>query len=217
MATRGTYQIDGNPMLYNHWDNYPSGTAVHLAEVIKAHGKLDYFSVIRGMPKTDPIDSPFNCGAEFHYVIKGGRIECYAIPYCENGENKLLLQSSDTIENWLNANIELGAEDVPADWKILKIHNGYYMTETQAREKAKREWRHAVEAFEKGWTGNASSAFNSLFQFTRTAGIHFPEMLAEYISKYSPAFAKAYGHETTSLFDSYALGEKAVCLGGVVV
>lgn len=206
MATRGTYQIDGNPMLYNHWDNYPSGTAVQLAEVIKSQGKLDYFSVIRGMPKTDPIESPFNCGAEFHYIIQGGRIECYAIPYCENGENKLLLQSSDTIENWINANLELGAEDVPADWKIIKIHDGYFMTETQAKEKAQKDWEQAVHSFSKGWTGNASSAFHELFKFTRKAGIHFPEMLAEYVAKYSPAFAKAYGHADTSLFDSYALG-----------
>lgn len=204
MATRGTYEIDGN-FIYNHWDNYPSGTAVHLAEVIKAYGKLDYFSVIRGMPKTDPTTSPFNCGAEFHYHIKGGRIECYSIPYSEKGENKLILESSDTIENWINGNIEL-SDEVPADWKILKIHNGYYITETQAKEKAKLEWKQAVLSSEQGHTGNASSQFESLFRFCRTAKIHFPEMLAEYVSKYSPAFAKAYGHENTAHFDSYALG-----------
>ena len=72
MATRGVYQIGdervlgyNNSLLYNHWDNYPSGTALQLAQVIKAHGKLDYFSVIRGMPKVETIDSIFRCGAEF--------------------------------------------------------------------------------------------------------------------------------------------------------
>ena len=69
-----------------------------------------------------------------------------------------------------------------------------------------RQWEEAKASFDKGHAGNSSTSFSEVFKFIRKAGLEYPHLVAEYLSKYSPAFAKAYNHETTHLFDSYALG-----------
>ena len=46
MATRATYKIDGK-LLYNHWDNYPSGAACHFLNVLSTQGDLSLKSFIK--------------------------------------------------------------------------------------------------------------------------------------------------------------------------
>ena len=46
MATRGTYRVE-DKVLYNHWDNYPQGAAVHFLNILKTQGNFSLKSFLK--------------------------------------------------------------------------------------------------------------------------------------------------------------------------
>jgi hypothetical protein len=191
MATRGVYRVDG-VYLYNHWDNYPSGAREHLSEVLEKYGKLDLFSVIRGMNVSQAI-SPQDGGSEFYYVIENNFIQQYNVDGKE-----LTLTDQGTIEDWINR----GVQD-----KFIKVY-GQYMRQSQAHEKGVEMYEDAVQKLIKGHIGNASNQFRESFVYLNLAGGDFSEIVNEYKRKYSPKLAEAFNHSDTELFDSYVNNSK---------
>lgn len=200
MATRGTYKVD-NFLLYNHWDNYPSGAAAHLIGVIRDHGDLKPFSIIRSMPVSET-KSVFDGPAEFHYVIDKDKILHYSI----SGETLKCLECS-LIEDWLNSHILdiLDDDDNPDDFKVIKVSEGRFITRSQAILRGNKTYDEAKQFFEKGAWGNSSSLFADAFKWFRLAEFDAPQ-IDEYLKEFSPKLAAQYRHADTSLFDSYATG-----------
>lgn len=205
MATRGTYQIEGM-LLYNHWDNYPSGTAYHFIEVIKKFGDLSLFSVIRGMDKIEKTGNIYDGRAEFHYKIIDGKIGCYSIAF---DKDKLVPHSSGDIAEWINNAIKpsLDDKDNIEDYMIIKMSSKRYTTLSQLRSYISSKFEHAKKITDCGSIGNGSHLFMELFQMIRKSGLSFDEMKKEYLNKYSPLFAESYKHDSTDHFDSYVNGE----------
>lgn len=206
MATRGTYKVEGM-LLYNHWDNYPEGTAMQLLEVIKKHGDLSLFSVIRGMEGMLRTGSIYDGPAEFHYVISGKYIECYMIP---DGKEKIVPVSRDTIDNWINSQL-LGCledGDNPDDYRVMEVGNNHYMTISQIKEEATDKFNKAKDYIDRGHIGNGSSLFSEAFLMVNMANIDMPEMKDEYLTKYSPLLTQSYKHNDSEYFDSIAFRKK---------
>jgi hypothetical protein len=203
MATRGTYKVNGT-LLYNHWDNYPSGTAYQLIKTIEKCNNLELFSVIRGMERIEPTNSIFDGRAEYYYEIDNynKKISCYSIPY---DKDTIVLISSNSFENWLNDNIKnnLESNDNPEDYTIIKLRDNYYCTLTQVREQIKFKYEQAKTMTDAGYIGNASSTFSDLFKLINKSGLNFDDIKKEYLETYAPMFVKSYGHETPDYFNSY--------------
>lgn len=205
MATRGTYQIEGM-LLYNHWDNYPSGTAYHFIKVIEKFGDLSLLSVIRGMESIEKAGNIYDGRAEFHYKIANGNIECYSIPF---DKDKLVPYSSGNIDEWINKSIKpsIDAKDNVEDYTVIKISANKYTTLSKLRSDISTKFEHAKSITDYGSIGNGSYSFLEVFRLIKKSGLPFEEMKQEYLSKYSPIFAESYKHDTTSHFDSYVNGE----------
>lgn len=211
MATRGTYQVD-DFLFYNHWDNYPSGAASHLLDVVKTQGNFTPFSIIRGMP-VSPAHTKFDGPAEHHYEIRNGMITHYKI---SDSEDKLIFQETDRIENWINRNLQstvtfLLKEDPqtdPNDFIVVKLEKfqNRYMTVNMIIAEAKKRYEDAVRFFEKGAWGNSTSLFQESFVWFAQAGWEAKEFKQEYLQKFSPVFVEKYSHQNSSHFDSYVEG-----------
>lgn len=197
MATRGIYKVE-NVLLYNHWDNYPSGAANHFIEVIRKSGNLSLFSVIRGMDRTEPADSIFYGGAEYYYEIEKDRISCYKL-----GKEKVLI-SCNSIVNWINDNVReiLEESDNVEDYTIVQLSENKYSTVSQVREDATKLYNKGKDCTDKGMMGNGSSCFSDAFRLFNKAGINFDELKNEFIEIYSPLFVKSYKHNDSTYFDS---------------
>lgn len=166
MATRGTYQI-GNLNLYNHWDNYPEGAAVHLIGVIRKYGNLEPFSVVRGMENASPATSIYDGPAEFHYKIKGEKIECYSV---SDESSQIFLRSSGTIEEWLNTNVKraLDDDDDKEDYTVVKDRYRYY-TKRSAFNQALTKLEESKKYPEN--SGNQSYAIREAFDLFKLSGL----------------------------------------------
>jgi hypothetical protein len=209
MATRGTYKIDGN-LCYNHCDNYPSGAAYHMLEVLKNYHSASFFSFVRGMKDLQPTTSIFDGPAEFHYKIEKDRVMCYEITLDE----KMKLVSFGEIAEWVTSQLfselkRVGPKDFfepGEDERDIKIINyqGRYFTARQIEEKAISTFQMAEQQFEKGMWGNSSGNFSDAFKLFKliNKGIN---LKSKYLKYYSPVFARQYQHQNTLIFDSYAL------------
>lgn len=224
MATRGSYKIDGQ-LTYNHHDNYPTGAAHHIHEVIKKQGAVDFFSMIRGMERLQPNNGkPGKSGEEYYYEInsKSGEIKCYSVNL---DSEELRLESFGLIEDWVNTKIEeskrLHAKHYPNEsflsegetWEDCQVvrrstgSNGYpsrFSTVAQARQEAESKWKMGVDALSKGWIGNSSSYFQESLKLFGMVG-NYEDKKTEWLTIYSPLFAEKYNHETTKYFDSYII------------
>jgi hypothetical protein len=189
MATRGTYKVDG-VLLYNHWDNYPSGARAQLSKVLEKYGNLDLFSVIRGMENIMPTKSVYDGPAEFHYVIENHYIKMYDI----QGDSELTLIDHGTIEDWINRGVKKN--------KFVQLGHSYYKQSTLYANGVKN-YKLAIETLDKGMVGNASSIFIEAFKLINASGKRGTRIKKEYLQKYSPILADAYKHSDTELFDSY--------------
>jgi hypothetical protein len=207
MATRGTYKIDGlSKIMYNHWDNYPSGTAFHLLEVAKKFHSFDWISVIRGMENMNETSSKFDGPAEYYYEISKSYVKCYQISYDDN----LILHSEGKIHEWINKNIqsnnafkEIGN---PSDYTLIEKHKDNFWTITQIQEEIEERVKYALNAQNNGWTGNASSAWHeALKMITQIPSYPRGEMIREeWINRLAQFYADKYKHETPKYFLSYA-------------
>lgn len=205
MATRGTYQIEGM-LLYNHWDNYPSGTAGHFIKVINAFGDLSLLSVIRGMDRIEKSVNIYDGRAEYHYKIVGDKIECYSIPF---DNDKLVPHSSGEIADWINNAVKssLDDKDNVEDYTVIKLSPNRYITLSKLRQKITDKFDHAKHITDNGSIGNGSSLFSETFRMIKKSGLPFNELKNEYLSKYSKILADSYQHASTTYFDSYVDGE----------
>jgi hypothetical protein len=199
MSTRGTYKIDGM-LLYNHHDNYPSGTAYHLIETIKTHKNLHLFSVIRSMTRAEKITHT-NYGQDYHYDITENEIICYKYDIDDNKN----LHSSDTIENWINKNIvkQLDETDDPNDYFVIKINNNYFDTKNNIFTEAKNHFENAIKMSDAKHIGNGSSEFKTAFDLFKLSTLDYSEYKEKYISQYVPLFVESYKHKSDTLFLSY--------------
>ena len=206
MATRGTYQVDKNQLLYNHWDNYPSGAASHFIDVIKKSHNLDFFSIIRGMD-VKPASSKFDGPAEFYYEIdnKAKKITCFSISYdSATDTDSIHYHSSGSFIDWINDNIKKALEpsDNVDDFTIVEIRQNYFCTITQAKEEINNTYLRAKDMTNKGHTGNGSSSFGELFKMINKTGLNFKHIKDEYLRIYSPYFVKEYNHNDSKYFDN---------------
>jgi hypothetical protein len=202
MATRGTYNVE-NTLLYNHWDNYPSGASCHFIEVIKKCGNLSLFSIIRGMERAEKATSKFDGPAEFHYDIKDQKIICYSIAY---DKDELIYHSSGTIEEWINDHFKvsnLEETDDINDYKIIKLADNRYNTVNGIFEEAKKCFDNGIRMTNSGHTGNGSSEFKRGFDLFKISTKDFKEYSDIYKRIYVPFFVNAYNHNDDSHFLSY--------------
>ena len=199
MATRGTYLIDGK-LCYNHWDNYPSGAAAQLFNVLDKFGSLDLFSCIRGMDKLEPTKSKFDGRAEYHYVISGEKIECYSIPF---DKDILVYVSGGPIEKWIGDNLELDKDDKPEHYKVAKLGNGY-ITGTAAKEKLLFYWNQGKKLYSIGHNGNATTYFSDFFRLANLMQFDVTAEKTEWLNELAPEFAKRYNHDSPAqVFNGY--------------
>lgn len=204
MATRGMYTVGGK-LLYNHWDNYPMGTANHLLEVIKVHHSLDLFSIIRGMPGICETESIYDGRAEFHYQIDNDYIRCYKIPF---EKDVIILLSEGPAAQWINEQFTGNFEDDDnqEDYTVIESSKGHYYTVTQMRERAQKAWDDGLRHLKSGGIGNSSSSFSDAFRLLKSAGLKDQEKYDKWINELAPLFAEKYEHATADMFIKYADG-----------
>jgi hypothetical protein len=203
MSTRGTYNVE-NTLLYNHWDNYPSGASYHFIEVIKKCGNLSLFSIIRGMERVEKATSKFDGPADFHYEIKDQRIICYSIAY---DKDELTYRSSGSVEEWINDNFkysDLEETDDINDYIVVKLNDNRYNTVNGVFDEAKKCFDNGIRMTNSGHTGNGSSEFKRAFDLFRTSTKDFKGYSDIYNLIYVPFFVKAYNHNDDTLFLSYS-------------
>lgn len=198
MATRGTYLINGS-LNYNHWDNYPSGTAYHLFNSIKKTGGIKTYDFIRGIDKLEPTKSIYDGRAEYHYKIEGDFINCYSIPM---DKDTLVPVSSGNIIDWINDNLELEPTDKKDNYTLCK-YSGTYMTVAKAKKEIRKDFKFAEAWLLKGIIGNASSKFHDIFKSANKAGIKIDFLKNKYLKKYVPIFVKSYNHSSPDHFAGY--------------
>lgn len=211
MATRGTYKIDGK-LLYNHWDNYPEGAAMHLHGIITKQNAVDFLSCVRGLESFDLSNSIYDGRAEYHYIIDSasGLIEVYTIPF---EVDTIILKGKYKIEDFINTYIEKSAKEhekrgyqffnegeTLENTKIVKVSTNEYYTVAQIEKKVFQTFEKAKAEFAKNWIGNSSSSFGEAFKLMNKAGLKFQNLIDEYLKDYCDKFAKSYNHETNEYF-----------------
>jgi hypothetical protein len=211
MSTRGTYKIDGT-LCYNHHDNYPSGAAFHMLKVINKCNSVDLFSCIRGMERLELTSSIYDGRAEYHYVIKGGKIECYKVM---DEKDDITYLSGGPVETWVTNELKLAAKQYAArgetiyeegeDERDITVINyrGRYYTKRALENQAKQKFNWAKQAFERGHVGNSSNEFSEAFRLINTCGIDLNELKEEYLLNHADQFAESYGHKTPDYFRNY--------------
>jgi hypothetical protein len=212
MSTRGTYMIEGK-LLYNHSDNYPSGAAWHLFQVLEQHGTIDFVSMIRTNnghrqygPDFKPTGSIYDGPAEYHYVITkpDGKIfvEVYKIPYDSKG-----LQFVEKLELHEFINSNLDEEDIKeAGGKVLAIKGQFksytnYFPTMQAKKMLQNEINNGFwMLLSHGGIGNASGNFSEAGAIAEALD---QKNLINNFNKYiAPIFKAAYNHDSEStVFD----------------
>src|SRR5690554_719773 len=195
MATRGTYKIDGK-LLYNHWDNYPEGAAMHLHRIITKQSAIDFLSCVRGLESFELTNSIYDGRAEFHYVIDSasGSIEVYTIPF---DVDTIILKGKYKIEDFINTYIEKSAKEhekrgykffdegeTLENTKIIKIAKNYYKTVKQIEIEVFQKFEKAKNLFDRGHKGNASFTFSEVFKLINKAGLKFDHLKDEYLKNY---------------------------------
>lgn len=207
MATRGTYKIDGlYKIMYNHWDNYPSGTAFHLLEVAKKFHSFDWISVIRGMQNMEEASTKFDGPAEYYYEISKNYIKCYGI----SSDEKLILHSEGKIHEWINRNIESSNAfkeiEKPNDYTLIEKHKDRFCTITQIQESIEERIIYALKAQNNGWTGNATSAWREALKMIAQIP-SYPRgetIREEWKNRLAQFYADQYNHKTPDHFLNYA-------------
>jgi len=204
MATRGTYKLDGlSHIMYNHWDNYPSGTANHLLEVAKKHHSFTWEHIVRGVSGMYATDSIYDGPAEYHYEISMNYIKCYSI----SNDEKLILHSEGKIHEWINKQIAevLEETDNADDYTLIQRNNSFYYTISQIQEEVETHITNALNAQNKGWTGNASSNWHDALKLINLIPPYERgEMIkSEWTDRVAQFYADKYKHDTPEYFLSY--------------
>lgn len=198
MATRGTYLINGS-LNYNHWDNYPSGAALHLFEAIKKTGGFTLYDIIRGMPNLQSTGSIYDGRAEYHYKIEKDNIRCYSVGW---EKDELKYESGGNIIDWINSNLELEPTDKKENFTLVE-YKGRYMTLKEAKKMLRIDFKNAVKWLGQGMIGNSSGAFCDVFMAANKAKINIDSYKKKYLKLYVPIFVKSYNHNNSDLFNSY--------------
>jgi hypothetical protein len=209
MSTRGTYRVE-EKLLYNHFDNYPAGAAMHFLKVVEQGKALNYVNLIRNTESCDfqPAQSIFDGPAEFHYKIKvkDGKtmIETNKIKY----ESDDFIYVDDVeLDVFINRELKKHCDNEKEykENEVLKISHKYanctsYGTRKYFTEKRNKMFDSAMAMLMiHGGVGNASGEMHEVGELTTVLNdARFAENYNKFIA---PIFQKAYDHKTADYFE----------------
>lgn len=207
MSTRGTYKIEGK-ILYHHYDNYPSGAANHLLNVLNDRGAISLLDLLKCENNVNFsfANSIFDGPAEYHYIIKKDNngsifVECKKIDLEDNLINLYTLELNEFINTYYpKCYIEptYYEQQEIKDNEVLKITSKYskhvsYTTVKTLRKKVEKQSIEALRMLLCGATGNASSSFSELGTYLKA--LQDEKKIENYNKHIAPMLYKAYGYE----------------------
>jgi len=211
MATRGTYKVDGK-LLYNHWDNYPSGAARHFLNILKTQGSLSLKSFLKCDEgcNFDFTNSIFDGPAEWHYVIedegKGSYgVEVYKIIMDESGKDKKVFKNYYELQDFININFPQNFTEPMGEDRneieenvVVKVVSKYsnnvrYSTRKDLEKELQIKLNTAQMQLLNGHTGNASYTYSEASQLM--VALEKDILIKSYNKNIAPMLFKAYGHE----------------------